>query len=127
MAHSSRASTRSSPTKVRRSKKASKPAKGSTEAPARKISSLALDALDEFHRLRDLQRAYGCLERLMAAAGHCDVDQFDLTPGEIGPMLLVINDALRERALKVDSAIKSVIEACGSADRPFPPRIPRHA
>ena len=50
MAHSSRASTRSSPTKVRRSKKASKPAKGSTEAPARKISSLALDALDEFHR-----------------------------------------------------------------------------
>lgn len=113
MAHSSRASTRSSPTKVRRRQKASKPARGSTEAPARKISSLALDAIDEFHRMRELQRAYGCLEQLMAAAGHCDTDQFDLTPGEIGPMLLVINNAFIARAQKVDAAMKSVIEACG--------------
>jgi len=42
-------------------------------------------------------------------------------------MLLFINDAFRERVLKVDSAFKSVIEACGPADRPFRPRIPRRA
>jgi len=109
-----RASTRSSlTTGVRSAKKPSKPAPDSPEASTRKISSLALDALDEFHRMRDLQRAYGCLEQLMDAAGHCDTDQFDLTPGEIGPMLLVINDAFRARAQKVDAAMKSVIEACG--------------
>ena len=111
-----RAFARSSLTSGARSgKKPSKPAIDSPEAPARKISSLALDALDEFHRMRDLQRAYGCLEQLMDAAGHCDVDQFDLTPGEIGPMLLVINDAFRARAQKVDAAMKSMIEACGPA------------
>jgi hypothetical protein len=49
----------------------------------------------------------------MDAAGHCDVDQFDLTPGEISPMLLVINEAFKARAQKVDAAMKSVIEACG--------------
>ena len=124
MAHSSRASARSSSAKVHRSKKASKPAKDSTEAPTRKISSLALDALDEFHRLRDLQRAYTCLEQLMAAAGRCDADQFDLAPSEIGSMLLVINDTLRERAQKVDTAIKSVIQACGPPQRTLGPRIP---
>ena len=76
-----RAATRSSLTSgVRSGKKPSKPAPDSPEAPPRKISSLALDALDEFHRMRDLQRAYDCLEQLMAAAGHCDVDQFNLTP-----------------------------------------------
>lgn len=39
-------------------------------------------------------------------------------------MLLVINDAFGERAQKVDSAIKSVLQACGPPERTLGPRTP---
>ena len=109
MARSSRAVVRAPLRSGARS--GSKTAKAKAEPP-REISSLVLDATDEFHNLRNLHRAYACLEQLMAAADSGDADQFDLDPGKIGAVLKVINDALRQRASKVEDALKTVIEAC---------------
>ena len=84
---------------------------------SRVISSHAIDAHDAFHDLRDLHRAYACLQHMLAAAGNCNMDEFEIAPGEIGALLTTINSDFKQRACKVDQALDALVEACRQANR----------
>ena len=84
---------------------------------SRVISSHAIDAHDAFHDLRDLLRAYACVEHMLAAAGDCDMDEFEIAPREISSLLMTINSDFKQRACRVDQALDSLVEACRQANR----------
>lgn len=74
----------------------------------RSAASLALDALNEAHNLRDVHRAYAGLEKLLSTFATADSQAIHATRDEFGSLLRVLGDALLNRIDVVDAAIEQV-------------------
>jgi len=77
----------------------------------RRAASLALRAGDEASGLRDVMRAYACLQLLIAPVHRCEGDEeFPATRSELAALVGLVNEALDRRIEDVDAAIQSVRE-----------------
>ena len=79
--------------------------------PKRSAASLALQAGDEIDNLRDVQRAYVGLEKLLFPHGANDTEEIYPTRTELSALVRLVNDALQQRIETVDATVQSVREA----------------
>ena len=68
---------------------------------------LATRAEDQLANLRQVQRAYICLERLVCPSGPND-DERQFTQGEMSAMVTLLNAELEHRVASVDAALKAL-------------------
>lgn len=76
--------------------------------PKRSAQSLALQASDEIDNLRDVQRAYVGLEKLLFPQGANDTEEVYPTRSELSALVRLVNDALQQRIETVDTTVQSV-------------------
>lgn len=76
--------------------------------PRRSAESLALQAGDEIDNLRDVQRAYVGLEKLLFPRGANDTEEIYPTRTELSALVRLVNDALQQRIDTVDTTVQSV-------------------
>ncbi len=79
--------------------------------PRRSAASLALQAGDEIDNLRDVQRAYVGLEKLLVPHGAKDSEEVYPTRSELSALVRLVNDALLQRIEIVDATVQSARDA----------------
>ena len=80
----------------------------SSNFPDTDPESLAVQACDDADSLREVLRAYGCLETLIAPLEVSDTEQLDTTRSELGALLRMINDELSRRIESVDKTVHAI-------------------
>ena len=96
----------------------------SSNFPDTDPESLAVQACDDADSLREVLRAYGCLETLIAPLEVSDTEQLDTTRSELGALLRMINDELSRRiesADKTAQAMRAMLVSCPIAPGPPSP------
>ena len=87
----------------------------SSRTPAsssRKLSSSALRITDEFCNLKDVHRAFACLQGLLSPIHRTPhYEEFSIEPAELRALLTVLNAELERRTEPVDAAIRSLGKA----------------
>ncbi|WP_431274771.1 hypothetical protein ACQ858_22775 [Variovorax ureilyticus] len=87
----------------------------SSRSPAqslRKVASSALQITDEFCHLKEVHRAYACLEGLLSPVHRAmHYEEFSFEPGDLRALVTVINLELQRRTEPVDEAIRSLEKA----------------
>lgn len=77
------------------------------------IESLALQACDDIDSLRDMQRAYACLEKLVVPQGVNDTEEVYPNRIELGALMRVVNEDLQRRIEAADGTMQSLRAALG--------------
>lgn len=80
------------------------------------VESLALQACDDIDRLRDMQRAYSCLEKLVVPQGVNDTEEVYPNRIELGALIRVVNEDLQRRIEAADDTMRSLRAALDSQD-----------
>ncbi|WP_256330939.1 hypothetical protein [Variovorax sp. YR266] len=70
--------------------------------------SLALRASDDIDNIHDVQRAYACLEKLIAPQRVNDSEEVYATRSELSALLQLLNAELQRRIDTADTTIESV-------------------
>lgn len=87
----------------------------SPRAPApssRKAASAALRITDEFCNLKDVHRAFVCLQGLLSPIHRTNhYEEFSIEPGDLRALMAVINIELERRTEPVEDAIRSLRKA----------------
>ena len=75
----------------------------------RKVASSALQITDEFCNLKEVHRAFACLEGLLSQIHRVtDREEFSIEPGHLRALFAVINAELVRRTEPVEAAIRSL-------------------
>ncbi|RSZ47261.1 MULTISPECIES: hypothetical protein [unclassified Variovorax] len=83
---------------------------------AASIESLALQACDDIDSLREMQRAYSCLEKLVLPQGVNDTEEVYPNRVELGALIRVINEDLQRRIEAMDSTLQSLRATLSNQD-----------
>ncbi|WP_088956268.1 hypothetical protein [Variovorax sp. HW608] len=86
---------------------------GNASTPTRKCKAqgAALNAIDEFHNLRDTLLAFECLQGFLSPHRRYEFEEFHVEPGELRALVTCINAETQRRVQAVDEAIESVRRA----------------
>ncbi|WP_432730147.1 hypothetical protein [Variovorax sp. W6] len=78
------------------------------------VESLALQACDDIDGLRDMQRAYSCLEKLVVPQGVGDTEDIHPNRVELGALMRVVNEDLQRRIDAAEETMQSLRAALAS-------------
>ena len=94
-------------------KSARAPARTSSDSKSkkRKARSAALNAVDEWHNLRDTLLAFECLQSFLSPHRRQEFEEFHVEPGELRALVTCINAETHRRMLAVGEAIESMQQA----------------
>ena len=82
------------------------------ESQSRKLSSSALCITDEFCNLKEVHRAFACLQGLLSPIHRTTQhEEFSIEPADLRALLTVINAELERRTEPVEAAIRSLGKA----------------
>jgi hypothetical protein len=82
------------------------------ESLSRKVSSSALRITDEFCNLKEVHRAFACLQGLLSPIHRTTHhEEFSIEPGDLRALVAVINAELERRTEPVEAAIRSLGKA----------------